>query len=65
MSHSMFLALPLRLRSIELPGPRELFSVRLNLLATKQNLDVPLYLYPGLNVGEKRSAKQSCKDDLA
>jgi hypothetical protein len=37
----MFFALPLRLRFIELPGPRELFSVRLNQLATKQKLEVP------------------------
>jgi len=38
----MFLALPLRLRSIELPGPKELFSVHLNQLATRENLEVPL-----------------------
>jgi hypothetical protein len=37
----MFPALPLRLLSIELPGPREFFSVRLNQPLRIPELDVP------------------------
>jgi hypothetical protein len=38
----MSLALPLRLLSIELPGPRGFFSVYLNQLLCDSELEVPL-----------------------
>jgi len=42
MSHSMFLALPLRLLSIELPGPRAFFSFCLSQPLFDSELEVPV-----------------------